>query len=410
MSTSTSIANTPHDPVAPETVTQIAIPSVASRDAHERKGAASPLEDWPLYVAVFMGGCLGTALRYGLSLLLPRPVADAGLLSAFHTATFVANMCACFIYSWLTMMLAQSVWISKRTRSLVSHGVGMGMCGGFSTLSALVVEELMATRGGNLAGAVAYGLVSFVCGVAVVFAGVRLALAMTAKRQAAQVQETVRRQTTVEEADAAAEAFLAAHPADPAPVRVKTRPWVAPEITLQETAAQGEGAGDGDADDVTAIDANDIAARPGVTGGASTIAVQPLEAEPELEPEPVPEPEPEPVPEPEPDTDEIPSVAASEPTAPSDPAPQSEPTAPVVIPQVVDTPGDAPSFDRIVRVANTQRDDEQQADVTDDAGTSDAADLDATADAADLAQTPSPETASTLSPSSFGADMREEAA
>lgn len=401
MSTSTSIANTPHDPVAPETVTQIAIPSVASRDAHERKGAASPLEDWPLYVVVFVGGCLGTALRYGLSLLLPRPVADAGFLSAFHTATFVANMCACFIYSWLTMMLAQSVWISRRTRSLVSHGVGMGMCGGFSTLSALVVEELMATRGGNLAGAVAYGLVSFVCGVAVVFAGVRLALAMTAKRQAAQVQETVRRQTTVEEADAAAEAFLAAHPADPAPVRVKTRPWVAPEITLQETAAQGAGDGDADAgaNDVAGIDADDIAARSGVTGGASTIAVQPLEAEPE------------PVLEPEPDTDEIPSVVASEPTAPSDPAPQSEPTAPVVIPQVVDDPGgDAPSFDRIVRVANTQRDDEQQTDAADDAGTSDAADLDATADAADLAQTPSPETASTPSPSSFGADMREEAA
>ncbi|NMN00660.1 camphor resistance protein CrcB [Bifidobacterium sp. DSM 109958] len=361
MSTSTSIANTPHDPVAPETVTQVAIPSCASRDgrdAHDRNGARSPLEDWPLYVVVFVGGCLGTALRYALSLALPRPLADEGFLGAFHTATFVANMCACFIYSWLTMMLAQSVWISKRTRSLMSHGIGMGMCGGFSTLSALAVEELLAARGGNVLGALGYELVSFVCGVAVVFGGVKLALAMTAKRQSAQVRETVQRQTTVEEADAAAEAFLAAHPADPAPIHVRTRPWVAPEIP-SEVVVPAEGKRDAAAETSTPLVADAGAAAEPEAG-----------SEPEFEAEP--------------DTDEIPAVerrttaeenesnadapaaespSAASPVADEEDAATAEPSAgiaaepaPVVIPQVVDDPdGDAPSFDRIVHVVNHQR-------------------------------------------------------
>lgn len=216
MSTTTSIANTPHEPIAPEAETQTIITPVV---APKLAGSASseppmPLIDWQLYAVVFVGGCLGTGLRYGLGLIFPNPLANAGFFSAFHVSTFTANMCACFIYAWLSMLLAQSMWIDKRTRSLVSHGIGMGMCGGFSTLSALVVEELLAMRGGDLLGAMAYGLLSFACGLAVTFAGVMVALRMTAKRKAFEVNEAVRRQSTVEEADAAAEAFLAAHPAD----------------------------------------------------------------------------------------------------------------------------------------------------------------------------------------------------
>lgn len=216
MSTTTSIANTPHEPIAPEAETQTIItPVVAPKLAGSTSSEPPmPLIDWQLYAVVFVGGCLGTGLRYGLGLIFPNPLANAGFFSAFHVSTFTANMCACFIYAWLSMLLAQSMWIDKRTRSLVSHGIGMGMCGGFSTLSALVVEELLAMRGGDLLGAMTYGLLSFACGLAVTFAGVMVALRMTAKRKALEVNEAVRRQSTVEEADAAAEAFLAAHPAD----------------------------------------------------------------------------------------------------------------------------------------------------------------------------------------------------
>lgn len=145
----------------------------------------SPLTDIVLYLVVFLGGCVGTAMRYGISLAIPNTAAQSGLLSVFHTATFVANMLACFIFAWLTTSMGRARWIPARTRELVNRGVGMGMCGGFSTLSAMVIEELMSWRGGNIAGVAFYEIASFACGLAVAYAGAKLALAMTASRAGA---------------------------------------------------------------------------------------------------------------------------------------------------------------------------------------------------------------------------------
>ena len=145
----------------------------------------SPLTDIVLYLVVFLGGCVGTAMRYGISLAIPNTAAQSGLLSVFHTATFVANMLACFIFAWLTASMGRVRWIPARTRELVNRGVGMGMCGGFSTLSAMVIEELMSWRGGNIAGVAFYEIVSFACGLAVAYGGAKLALAMTASRAGA---------------------------------------------------------------------------------------------------------------------------------------------------------------------------------------------------------------------------------
>lgn len=61
-----------------------------------------------LYLVVFVGGFFGTAIRYGLSLLLPNPAAPSGLLHSFHTATFIANMLACFIFAALSTYMSQA--------------------------------------------------------------------------------------------------------------------------------------------------------------------------------------------------------------------------------------------------------------------------------------------------------------
>ncbi len=60
----------------------------------------------------------------------------------------------------------------------------MGMCGGFSTLSAMVIEELTSLQQGHIAGFLIYMLTSFVAGLLVSWFGVRLGLAASAKRQA----------------------------------------------------------------------------------------------------------------------------------------------------------------------------------------------------------------------------------
>ncbi|NMN01818.1 fluoride efflux transporter FluC [Bifidobacterium panos] len=139
----------------------------------------NPLADGMLYLVVFLGGCLGTAMRYGMTQLFPQQQpASQGMLSAFHTATFCSNMIACFIFAALTEYVSQASWIRKRTRQLTSRGVGMGMCGGFSTLSAMVIEELTAIRGGQIASCICYTLASFICGLLVAAVGVRFASAL----------------------------------------------------------------------------------------------------------------------------------------------------------------------------------------------------------------------------------------
>ena len=156
------------------------IPLAPIKAVHPR---FNPLADVMIYVVVFVGGCIGTGMRYGLSQLIPA--AESGAIAAsFHLATFVANMAACFIYAALTAYMSQASWIRKRVRQLTSRGVGMGMCGGFSTLSAMVIEELASLRQGYVIGFAIYMLVSFAGGLAVAWYGTRLGLAACAKRQA----------------------------------------------------------------------------------------------------------------------------------------------------------------------------------------------------------------------------------
>ena len=151
----------------------------------------NPLADGMVYLVVFLGGCVGTALRYGLSLALPAPAAEQGWLSAFHTATFLANMAACLIFAFVSTYMAQAAWIRKRVRQLTSRGIGMGMCGGFSTLSAMVIEELTSIHAGQIGGFLCYMLVSFACGLLVAAAGARLALVVAARRSARVVAQAV---------------------------------------------------------------------------------------------------------------------------------------------------------------------------------------------------------------------------
>ncbi|KAB5607938.1 fluoride efflux transporter FluC [Bifidobacterium jacchi] len=144
----------------------------------------NPLADAMLYLVVFAGGFFGTAMRYGLSALMPRPAAANGFWSAFHPATFIANMIATFVFAALAAYMSQATWIRKRSRELVSRGVGMGMCGGFSTLSAMVIEELTSIRAGQIGGFVFYMMISFICGLLVAALGVHLAIAIGGKRAA----------------------------------------------------------------------------------------------------------------------------------------------------------------------------------------------------------------------------------
>ncbi|MBT1167072.1 CrcB family protein [Bifidobacterium simiarum] len=147
-----------------------------------------------IYLVVFLGGCFGTGMRYGLSLANAATAATggagsgsgagaAGVLSAIHLGTFTANIVACFIYAALSAYLSQALWIRQRSRDLVSRGFGMGMCGGLSTMSTLAFEQFGDLARGNVFGVLVYVLLSFGVGLLFAYAGVRLALWLASRRK-----------------------------------------------------------------------------------------------------------------------------------------------------------------------------------------------------------------------------------
>ncbi len=154
----------------------------------------NPLADGMVYLVVFLGGTLGTAMRYGLSFIVPATAQPLGFWHSFHLPTFIANMFACFIFACLSSYLSQASWIRKRTRQLTSKGFGMGMCGGFSTLSALAIEELTSLQVSHTLGAVFYLLFSFAGGLIMAAAGAKLGLVLTTRKAGRIAAEALQRQ------------------------------------------------------------------------------------------------------------------------------------------------------------------------------------------------------------------------
>ncbi|RSX55205.1 CrcB protein [Bifidobacterium dolichotidis] len=168
---------------------QSAPPEVPLAPMKRMQGRFNPLADLPVYLVVFLGGFVGTAMRYGCALWMPKPPATTGLFAAFHPGTFVANMLATFIFATLTAAISQAVWIRKRSRQLISRGFGLGMCGGFSTFSTFMVENMEALRDGAIGSMIFYILCSFVCGLLVAALGSWIGLRITTKRAAQAIRE-----------------------------------------------------------------------------------------------------------------------------------------------------------------------------------------------------------------------------
>ncbi|KFI65511.1 fluoride efflux transporter FluC [Bifidobacterium cuniculi] len=157
-------------------------PSVPLAPLKRMQARFNPLADFLSYVVIFLGGAVGTGLRYLLWLSMPASASGHGLLLAFHPATFLANMIACFLFAMLTSYTAQAIWMKKRTRQLMGRGIGMGICGGFSTLSAMMVEDITALHTGGYLGFFLYTMLSFILGIAVAWFGSWLGVRLTAKR------------------------------------------------------------------------------------------------------------------------------------------------------------------------------------------------------------------------------------
>ena len=112
------------------------------------------------------GSFLGGGTRYLVSRWLPRPGAGA-----FPWATFAVNVAGCFLLGLVSGMGTAGRAADPRLRLLLATG----FCGGFTTFSTFMDENLSLLRGGRPGAFALYAAASLVLGFAAIVLGHHLA-------------------------------------------------------------------------------------------------------------------------------------------------------------------------------------------------------------------------------------------
>ena len=117
------------------------------------------------FVLVALGGALGAATRYGVSLALPAR--EGG----WPLATFLINVSGSLLIGLLAGWLATRDAAGEPWRLLL----GVGVLGGFTTFSAYSLETLRLIERGDIAGASTYAIGSVIAGLVAVAIGLAIA-------------------------------------------------------------------------------------------------------------------------------------------------------------------------------------------------------------------------------------------
>jgi CrcB protein len=116
------------------------------------------------YLAVAIGGLVGTGLRLACDLAFPH--ADGEL----PVETLVVNLVGAFALGWLV----GGFWTRPTTPMWLKAGLGSGLIGSFTTLSAVMASLLALARGGEPWLGALYLLVSVAGGLGLAAAGLRI--------------------------------------------------------------------------------------------------------------------------------------------------------------------------------------------------------------------------------------------
>ena len=116
------------------------------------------------YLAVFVGGLVGTGLRLAVDVAIPR--ADDG----FPWSTLIVDLVGAFVLGWL----AGGLWTRPWAPAWLKAGIGSGVLGSFTTLSAAMVALVVLGREGQVGLAAAFLGISLVAGLGLAFAGLEV--------------------------------------------------------------------------------------------------------------------------------------------------------------------------------------------------------------------------------------------
>jgi len=111
---------------------------------------------------VFLGGGLGSTLRYGVGKYL-NPVS-----TGFPYGTFTANILGSLLIGIILGIAAKNDSISENTMLFLATG----FCGGFTTFSSFASENYKFLENGNFGLFALYTIASFVIGFSAVFFGI----------------------------------------------------------------------------------------------------------------------------------------------------------------------------------------------------------------------------------------------
>lgn len=122
---------------------------------------------------VALGGAVGSALRATVAVMLPgNPLG----------ATLAVNVLGAFLLGLVLEWLAASgERLGERRRAGVRLLLGTGVCGGFTTYSAVTEHAAELLRDGDATVAAAYVLVTLLLGALATLAGVGTAALLTAR-------------------------------------------------------------------------------------------------------------------------------------------------------------------------------------------------------------------------------------
>lgn len=118
-------------------------------------------------ILVALGGAVGSALRYVVSLSIPLIFGR----SLIFTGTLVVNLAGCFLIGFLIQWLEMKQLMETGLRLLIL----VGFLGGFTTYSTFGLEGFELLRD-SLGYAFFYILLHLILGIAGVWAGIRVSM------------------------------------------------------------------------------------------------------------------------------------------------------------------------------------------------------------------------------------------
>jgi fluoride exporter len=141
--------------------------SAVNHRSHHKGGAALTFST---YIAVLIGGAIGTGFRYGLSSFVYSVVTQP----TFPYANLIINVSGSFMIGFLAELFDTRVLVSPVLRVALLTG----LLGGYTTFSSFAYETYSLARDGELGRAILNVAASLVLGLIAVWLGVRLAGAL----------------------------------------------------------------------------------------------------------------------------------------------------------------------------------------------------------------------------------------